>query len=142
MGVDPCVVGRVRGSNVDYGAPLHAQPDYDAMEQPRYGMDDLWRFKWGSNNMAIFDASLDYLGDRSLTVEVHRFREAGRIIAQYKEDIRRLETRKWEAGCLQDVSIHCLKSANTLERLDRAQVERHMRAVERAEATICCGHHS
>ena len=32
MGVDLRVVGRVRGSDVDYGAPLHAQPDYDAME--------------------------------------------------------------------------------------------------------------
>ena len=26
MGVDPRVVGRIRGSDVDYGAPLHAQP--------------------------------------------------------------------------------------------------------------------
>ena len=132
-------MGRVRGSDVDYGAPLHAQPDYDAMERPRYGMDDLWRLKWGSDDAAIFDASLEYLGDRSLTAEVHRFREAGRIVAQYEEDIRRLEIRKWEAGCLQDASIRRLESANILERLDRAQVERHMRAVERADATIRWG---
>ena len=136
MGADPRVVGHVRGSDVDYGAPLHAQPDYDAMEQPHYGMDDLWRFKWGSDDTAIFDASLNYLGDQSLTAEVHHFQEAGRIIAQYKEDIRRLETHKWEAGCLQDASIHRLKSANALERLDRAQVERHMWAIERADVTI------
>ena len=63
MGVDPWVVGWVRGSNVDYGAPLHAQPDYDAMERPHYGMDNLWQLKWGSDDAAIFDASLEYLGD-------------------------------------------------------------------------------
>ena len=136
MGVDPHVVGRIRGSSWGYGAPLHARPDYDAMERPRYGMDDLWRLKWGSDDVAIFDASLDYLGDRLLTVEVHRFREVGKIIAQYKEDIRRLETHKWEAGCLQDASICHLESANALEWLDRAQVERHMQAVECANATI------
>ena len=73
--------------------------------------------------MAIFDTSLKYLGNRSLTVEVHRFWEAGRIIAQYEEDIRRLEICKWEVGCLQDASIRCLESANVLEWLDRAQVE-------------------
>ena len=142
MGVDPHVVGQVRGSDVDYGAPLHAQPDYNMMEQPRYGMDDLWRLKWGSNDAAVFDASLEYLGNRSLTAEVHHFREAGRIIAQYKEDIRRLETCKWEAGCLQDASIRRLESANVLERLERAQVERHMRAVECADATVCRGRRS
>ena len=123
MGVDPCVVGHIRGSSQDYGAPLHAQPNYNAMERPHYGMDNLWRLKWGSDDMAIFDTSLDYLGNRLLTAEVHCFQEAGRIIVQYEEDIRRLETCKWEAGCLQDASIHRLESANVLEQLDRAQVE-------------------
>ena len=105
-------------------------------------MDDLWRLKWGADNAAIFDTSLKYLGDRSLTAEVHRFREAGRIVAQYEEDIRRLETHKWEAGCLQDASISRLESANVLEQLDRAQVEWHMRAVEHTDATIHHGHRS
>ena len=123
MGVDLRVVGCVRGSDVDYGVPLHAQPNYDAMERPHYGMDDLWRLKWGSDNVAIFDMSLEYLGDWSLTAEVHCFWEVGRIIAQYEEDIRRLEVCKWEVGCLQDASIHCLESANALEWLDRAQVK-------------------
>ena len=112
------------------------------MEQPHYGLDYLWRLKWGSDDTAIFDTSLEYLGNRSLTAEVHHFWEAGRIIAQYEEDIRRLEIRKWEAGCLQDASIHRLESANVLEQLDRAQVEWHMRAVEHTDATICHGHRS
>ena len=89
-------------------------------------MDNLWRFKWGSNDTAIFDASLKYLGDQSLMAEVHCFREAGWIIAQIKVDIKWLETHKWEVGCLQDTSICCLKSANVMEQLDRVQVERHM----------------
>ena len=105
-------------------------------------MDNLWRLKWGFDDAAIFDTSLDYLGDRSLTVEVHCFWEAGRIIVQYEEDIRRLEIHKWEAGCLQDASICHLKSTNALEQLDRAQVEWHMWAVEHADATIRQGCHS
>ena len=103
-------------------------------------MDDLWRFKWGLDDAAIFNASLKYLGDRSLTAEVHRFWEAGWIIASIKVDIKRLETHKWEAGCLQDASIHCLESANTMEWLDRAQVKQHMRVVEHVEAAVCHGH--
>ena len=142
MGVDPHVVGHVRGSNVDYGVPLHAQPDYDTMEQPQYGMDNLWRFKWGSDDAAIFNTSLEYLGDRSLITEVHHFQEAGQIIAQIEEDIRQLGTHKWEAGCLQDASICLLKSANVMEWLDRVQVEWHMHAIKHVDATICCGHRS
>ena len=87
MGVDPHVVGHIQGSNVDYGTPLHVQHDFDAMEHPQYGMDNLWRFKWGSDNAAIFDTSLEYLGDRLLMAEVHHFWEAGRIIVQIKVDI-------------------------------------------------------
>ena len=136
MGVDPHMVGRIHGSDIDYGAPLHAQPDYDMMECPAYGMDDLWRFKWGSDNTAIFDASLAYLGDHLLTAEVHCFQEAGRIIAKINADIKWLEMCKWEVGCLEEASIHCLESANAMEWLDRVQVERHMQAVERADVTI------
>ena len=58
MGVDPHMVSHIWGSNVNYGTPLHMQPDFDAMERPHYGMDDLWRFKWGSDNVAIFDTSV------------------------------------------------------------------------------------
>ena len=136
MGVDPHVVGRIWGSDVDYGAPLHAQPDFKTMECPQYSMDNLWRFKWGSDNVVIFEASLKYLGNCSLTAEVHHFQEVGRIITQIEADIKRLEMHKWEAGCLQDVSIHCLESANTMEWLDRVQIEQHMQAVECAEAAI------
>ena len=81
-------------------------------------MDNLWRLKRGSDDAPIFDVSLEYLGDQSLTAEVHRFREAGQIIASLESDIRRLEDCKWEAGCLQDASICHLESANVIEQLD------------------------
>ena len=62
--------------------------------EPSRGNTNLWRFKWGSDDVAIFDMSLDYLSNQLLMAEVHHFQEAGRIIAQYKEDIRRLEIHK------------------------------------------------
>ena len=96
----------------------------------------------GSDNTPIFNASLKYLGDHALTAEVHCFWEAGWIIASLEADIRRLETHKWEAGCLQDASICHLESANVIEQLDRAQVEWHMQAVKHVDVTIRCGHHS
>ena len=118
MGTDPCVIGQVRGSNEDYGAPLYTQLDYETLERPRYGMDDVWRLQWGADDVAIFDVSLAFLGDCTLTAEIHWFRELGRIIAELDADIAWLENRKWEAGCIQEASICHLKSANTLERLD------------------------
>ena len=142
MGIDPRVIGRVRGSSEDYAAPLYTHPDHTVLERPRYGMDDVWRLRWGADDAAIFDASLDFLGDRTLTAEIHRFRESGCIIVELDADIRRLENRKWEAGCILEVSIRRLESANTLERLDRAQAVCHMHAIERSDAAVRCGRRS
>ena len=75
------------------------------------------------DDAAIFDMSLAFLGERTLTVEIHHFRESGWIIVELDADIERLETWKWQVGCIQEVSIHFLKSANALEQLDRAQVD-------------------
>ena len=142
MGTDPHVIGRVWGSSEDYAAPLYAQPDHTVLECPRYGMDDVWRLRWGADDAAIFNASLDFLGDRTLTAEIHRFQESGRIIAELDADIRRLENRKWEAGCIQEASICCLESANALERLDWAQAVHHMHAIECSDAAVCHGRRS
>ena len=136
MGTDPHVIGRVQGSSTDYGAPLYAWPDYDVLERPRYGTDDVWHLRWGVDDAAIFDASLDFLGDRTLTAEIHRFRELGCIIAELDADIAWLENRKWEAGCIQEVSICRLESANTLDRLDWAQAVHHMHAIERSDVAV------
>ena len=142
MGTDPRIIGRIQGSNEDYGTPLYARPDYDVLERPRYGADDVWRLRWGADDAAIFDASLAFLGDRTLTAEIHRFRESGHIIAKLDADIQRLENWKWEVGCIQEASIRRLESANALERLDRAQAVRHMRAIERSDAAVHRGRRS
>ena len=142
MGTNPRVIGQVRGSNEDYSAPLYAQPDYTVLERPRYSTDDVWRLWWGVDDAAIFDASLAFLGDRTLAAEVHRFRESGRIIAELDTDIAWLENWKWEVGCIQEASIRRLESANALDRLDRAQAVRHMRAIECSNAAVHRGHRS
>ena len=142
MGTDPCVIGRVQGSNKDYGAPLYAQLDYETLEHPRYGTDNVWCLRWGADDAAIFDASLAFLGDHTWAAEVHRFRESGRIIAKLDADIQQLENQKWEVGCIQEASIRRLKSANALERLDRAQAVHHMHAIERSDAAVRRGRRS
>ena len=109
MGTDPCVIGQVQGSDRDYGAPLYAQPDYNVLEHPWYSTDNMWRLRWGADDAAIFDASLTFLGDRTLMAEIHCFRESGWIIVELDADIAWLEDWKWQAGCIQEASIHCLK---------------------------------
>ena len=88
----------------------------------------------------IFDVSLEFLGDRTLTAEIHRFRELGCIIAKLDADIERLDNQKWQVGCIQEASICHLESANALEQLDRAQVDHHMRAIEHMEAVVRWDH--
>ena len=139
MGTDPRVIGQVRGSNEDYGAPLYMQPDYEVLKRPRYGTDNVWRLRWGADDVAIFDASLAFLGDHTLTVEIHHFQELGCIIAELDADIAWLENQKWEVGCIQEVSICRLESANTLDRLDRAQAVHHMHAIKCLDAAVCRG---
>ena len=124
---------------MDYGAPLYAQPDYDVLEHLRYRTDDMWRLRWGADDVAIFDVSLAFLGNHTLTAEIHRFRESGQIIVELDADIERLDNRKWQVGCIQEVSICHLESANALEWLDRAQVDCHMCAIKHADAAVHCG---
>ena len=98
MGMDPHVIGMIPGDSSQYGGPLHATPDHDQGERPRYAPDDLWQFKAGADNAAHIDLALDFLHDLSLTAEVSRFRETSHLFAQYQEDIRKIKVRMWEAG--------------------------------------------
>ena len=52
MGADPHVIGMIPGDRNQYGGPLHATPDHDQGERPRYAPDDLWQFKIGTDNSA------------------------------------------------------------------------------------------
>ena len=87
MSTDPHVIGQVQGSDRDYRAPLYAQPNYDVLECPRYSTDDVWHLQWGADDAAIFDTSLTFLGDHTLTAEIHHFRESGWIIAELDANI-------------------------------------------------------
>ena len=93
MGVDPHVIGMIPGDNSQYSGPLHAAPDHDLGERPRYAPDDLLQFKVGADNAARIDLALDFLHDLSLTAEVLCFHETSRLFAQYQEDIHKIEDR-------------------------------------------------
>ena len=123
MGADPHVIGMIPGNSNQYSGPLHAAPDHDLGERPRYAPDDLWQFKVGADNAARIDLALDFLHDLSLMAKVLRFRETSRLFAQYQEDICKIEVRMWEAGQMKDSSAHRLKGANALHRIEEALVE-------------------
>ena len=123
MGPDPHVIGIIPGDRSQYGGPLHALPDHDLGERPRYAHDDLWRFKLGSDEKAHFDNALEYIHDLSLTAEVTQFREASHLFFVYQEEICKIEERMWEAGQLKDASARRLESANALNRIEAALQE-------------------
>ena len=135
MGTDPHVIGMIPGDHSQYSGPLHATPDHDLGERPRYAPDDLWQFKISTDNTGRFDLALDFLHDLSLTAEVTRFRETLSLFTQYQEDIRKLETRMWEAGQMKDASAHRLEGANTLHRIEEALVEINCRQQRRQPLT-------
>ena len=83
MGADPHVIGMILGDRNQYGGPLHATPDHDQGERPRYAPDDLWQFKIGADNSACFNLTLDFIHDLSLTAEVTHFWETSRLFTQY-----------------------------------------------------------
>ena len=123
MGVDLHVIGMIPGDRNQYGGPLHAAPDHDQGERPRYAPDDLWQFKNGADNSTRFDLALDFIHDLSLTAEVSRFHKTSSLFAQYQEDISKIETRMWEAGQMKDASARRLEGANALHRIEEALVE-------------------
>ena len=139
MGVDPHVIGMIPGDSNQYGGPLHAAPNHDQEERPRYAPDDLWQFKIGADNAARVDLALDFIHDLSLTAEVSRFWETSRLFTQYQEDIRKIEVRMWEAGQMKDSSARRLEGANALHRIEEALVEVNRRQ-QRRQLLTECGH--
>ena len=123
MGADPHVIGMILGDRNQYGGPLHAAPDHDQGERPRYTPDDLWQFKISTDNSARFDIALNFIHDLSLMAEVSRFRETSSLFTQYQEDICKIETRMWEARQMKDASARRLEGASALHRIKVALVE-------------------
>ena len=108
---------------------MHAIPDHDQGERPRYAHNDLWRFKYGADEKARFDNVLEHIHDHLLTAEVARFREASCLFFNYQEDICKIEERMWEAGQLKDASARRLEGANMLDRIEAAAEELDHRAL-------------
>ena len=128
----------IPGDRNQYGGPLHATPDHDLGERPRYAPDALWQFKIGADNSSCFDLALNFIHNLSLTAEVVRFRETSSLFIQYQEDICKLETRMWEAGQMKDASARRLEGANTLHRIEEALVEINCRQ-QRRQPLMECG---
>ena len=133
MSNDPYVIGIVPGDDNHYGSALHAEPcyDIDQFQRPRYHTDDLWRLKYGADEAEEFDEALAFLHDRSLTAEVHRYREAGMLEASYKVDIKKLEDRMWAAGTMKEASVRRLERANALAQIEVGVAELRRRRAQR-----------
>ena len=86
MGPDPHVVGIIPRDCSQYRGPLHAIPDHDQGEHPRYAHDDLWCFKYSTDEA---DSSC--------------------LFFHYLEDMCKLEECMWEVGQLKDMSAHRLE---------------------------------
>ena len=104
MGPNPHVIGIIPGDRSQYRESLYTIPDHNQGERPRYAHDNLWWFKYGTDDFDRFESALKFLHDLSLTAEVHCFCKTSRLFFQYQEDIQRLEERMWEASQLKDVS--------------------------------------
>ena len=119
MGPDPHVIGIIPGDNLQYGGPLYD----DQGEHPWYAQDNLWCFKYGTDNFNQFESTLKYIGDLSLTAEVTHYHEASRLFFQYQGEIHKIEVCMWEAGQLKEASGHRLEGANALHRIEEALVD-------------------
>ena len=129
MGPDPHIIGIIPGNKSQYGRPLHAIPDHDGGERPQYTQDDLWCFKYGTNEREHFNNVLEHIHDLSLTAEVAHFREVSHLFFIYQEEVCKIEEQMWEAGQLKDTSARRLEGANTLDRIKAAAEELDHRAV-------------
>jgi hypothetical protein len=122
MSINPQVVGRRNGDEVEYGGPVYAQPDFGT-EASRYTADDLGRFKANALEVETFDAVLGFIHDRALIAEVYRFCQSSMAVTQYQHSIEQIQQRMWEAGALMEASARRLEGANLINRIEDATEE-------------------
>ena len=123
MGADPHIIGIIPGDRSQYGGPLYAIPDHDQGERPWCAHNNLWCFKFGTDNKDCFDATLEFIHDISLTTKVTNYHKTSRLFFTCQEEIRKLEEHMWEAGQLKDASGCRLEGANALQRIKEALLE-------------------
>jgi hypothetical protein len=107
MSINPQVIGRRDGDEMEYGGPVYAQPDFGA-EASRYATDDLGRFKANMPEVEAFDNALTFIHDRALIAEVYCFRQASMAVTQFQCNIEQIQEHMWEAGALMEAAAHRL----------------------------------
>ena len=154
MEMDPRVVGQMEGDDHDYAGPLHAMPNF-TVDHPHYLTDDLHQFQSNTNNTALFNATLKYINDQTLSAEVYQYQQASALIAILQHNIDHIQHHMWEASALLEGASCQLEAANALDWIKEAVVARQQRQVQatqqeemqrqsgsRAGRTECHGRHS
>ena len=95
IGPNPHVIGIIPRDRSQYGGPLYALPDHNQGEHPQYTHDDLWCFKYGTDERVQFNNALEHIHDLLLTAEVTRFHEASRLFFMLISDLSALSGSKW-----------------------------------------------
>ena len=154
MEMDPRVVGWMEGDDHNYAGLLHAMPDF-TVNHPHYLADDLHQFCNNTDKMALFNATLEYINDQTLSTEVYRYQQVSSLIAILQDDINCIQNHMWEASALLEGASHHLEAANVLDRIKEAVIAQQQREVQaaqweemqrqnggRMERAECCGHRS
>ena len=152
MEMNPRVVGCMEGDDHDYAGSLHTMPNF-TVDHLHYLADNLHHFQSNTNEMVLFNATLEYINNQTLSAEVYWYRQASSLIAILQHDINRIQHHMWEASALLEGASHQLEAANALDQIEEAVAVRQQRQgqaaqqeeaqrwngsrVERAE---CCGH--
>src|ERR1700744_661344 len=71
---EPIVLGLIDESNYVYSKPLFATPQYSHSLCPKYPREDHILFEAGYDERPKVDCAITAIKDRSLKVEVHRYR--------------------------------------------------------------------
>ena len=88
--------------------------------------------------MALFDTTLEYINDWTLSAEVYQYRQASSLIAILQHDIDHIQQRMWEAGALLEGASRHLEAANALDHIEEAVVAWQQRQVQEAQREEQC----
>ena len=113
MGVNPTVEGCMQKGSPVYLGDVHAAPDFDHGEVPQYTHKQRRHLLSDYAQRHEVDDALERIGDKSLIVEVARFRGT-------MDALERLQREIWE----REEQLYCIGNDNRrcVRRLKRAQV--------------------
>ena len=132
MEMDPRVVGWMEGDDHDYAGPLHTMPNF-TVYRPHYLADNLHRFQSNTDETALFNTTLEYINDWTLSAEVYQYQQASSLIAILQRDINHIQHCMWEVGALLEGASRQLEAANALDQIKEAVIVRQQRQVQAAQ---------